>query len=310
MAKRCPPSENSLLKGKFGLIVRETDAQLAYLLRARINKGYLTSYDALIMRCKGGRRSRRLHSIDATLVAETWTRRPSRTQLNAAEELFRTGERTVTLVSGAGRYGDEHHVLVPRLLRWWSGIPDLRPLGFFGNDIVRFAHLDSISLPEAQACLANIVPSWDPRTSNASGELVLYDETDLEEFTIGFVIGWLSFDKPPSAEAADGEEWECGDTYADAGFFYDDLTAESAEIVRAHCAEFLDQAAHLIPGSRSYFEGTEFEQAGHDFACSALRLAEGFDREEWTEPAKSELERLAAGRMLSIEPVKGKLHVG
>ncbi len=309
MAKRCPTSEHSVLKGRFGLVVRETDARLAYLLRPRINKGYLASYDALMMRSGGELGSRELQVIDAAMVAETWTKRPSRDQLAGAEEIFRTGERTCTLVSGVGRFGHEHHVLVPRLLRWWSGVPDLRPLGFFGDAVVRFTHLDGVSLHEAQARLAELMPSWGAGMSNASGDLVPYDDTDLKDFMIGFVSSWLSLETPPPAEAADGEDWSCGDTYDDAGFGYRDLTAESVEIVRAHCAEFLDQAAHLIPGSRSWFEGTEFEHAGHDFARSASELAEGFDREEWMEPARSELERLAAGRFLSIEPVKGKLHV-
>lgn len=147
-------------------------------------------------------------------------------------------------------------------------------------------------------------------TTSETAPAKAYDDDDLDNFVQGYVLGWLFFETLPPAEEED-EDWHEGASYFDDGpFFWSDLTEKSLAIARAHCREILDRIAHLIPGNRSRFEGTEFEAAGHDAALHCQMIGDGFDRPEWSSTVRAELVRLCDGfGGLEVEPSKGKIHI-
>lgn len=293
--------ERTTLAAPYGLVVQDDRAFLAYLTRARVTEGLLSTYDAYLAGADGKGWCQKPVYVDAKNIVETWATRPRRRVLLAALSAATQAPRIHTLLRGNRRDGAPHVVVVPRRVNA-AIICELGLLGFRG--LVRFEYL-----PEGMVAVAKdeAIRTGRQAPEAAAETAVVYDERELDEFVAGFLQAWLFFDNPPPAN--ESEDWSDGDSYHDAGFSIEDLTPGSMRTVRRHCAEFLDEAAHLIPGSRKWFEGSEFEHAGHDFALSSQRLAEGFDREEWSEPARTELQRNAERMGLSIEPVRGKLHV-
>lgn len=136
-----------------------------------------------------------------------------------------------------------------------------------------------------------------------------FDEIDLDDFVRGYLLCWLFFETLPPPE--EGEDWQEGDSFFDGGdFSLCDLTAVSRRKIRAHCRRLLKKIAHLIPGNREWFEGTEFEHAGHDAAMTCQLVDEGFGRSEWNARVRGALV-LACEEVggLSVEPARGRIHI-
>lgn len=136
-----------------------------------------------------------------------------------------------------------------------------------------------------------------------------FDEVDLDEFVKGYLLCWLFFETLPPPE--DGETWMYGDSFFDgADFVMDDVTVASRRKVRVHCRKLLTRIAHLIPGNRQWFEGSEFEHAGHDAAMTCQGIDEGFARSEWKPGVRAAL--VAACEDvggLFVEPARGHIHI-
>lgn len=133
-----------------------------------------------------------------------------------------------------------------------------------------------------------------------------FDKEDLDDFVRGYVMCAIFFEPLPEPE--EGEDWQYGEAYDEAGFGFGNVDKESLKRVRAACVKFLRQGAHLIPGGRlSFSDGTEMEHAGHDAAMSAQGYMPGFDETRWRQPAGAELEKLTGYLGWEMEPHRGKV---